>query len=336
MASSQQNLLPPPTAIDDTHKVYSIAIACIVLGVVTSFIVLSRLGVRIKARAFGADDWAMIPALLLYIGWTAMAAYVNLHAGVGKPLWEITGIIGSAWLYPTMTATIRISILLFYYRIFAVPGARLNLLIKIILGLQFIYLVIYSILPAFICRPLYMAWHPLERQLYFNDWYYYHIQVALYSTSMSFDIILLFLPLYPVWQLQMPLKRRASIVRKLRLQCEMSTLIPPQFDTYGRTFWIPSQVEPTVALIGTSLPAIRQSLASAAQHLSEIWSQVSMSSALHTKQGSNVGGSFVQMTSRRSRVLNVVEQNIMKNSNDSEVALHPEHHELSRGSDGAM
>ena len=64
MASSQQNLLPPPTAIDDTHKVYSIAIACIVLGVVTSFIVLSRLGVRIKARAFGADDWAMIPALV--------------------------------------------------------------------------------------------------------------------------------------------------------------------------------------------------------------------------------------------------------------------------------
>lgn len=64
MASSQQNLLPPPTAIDDTHKVYSIAIACIVLGVVTSLIVLSRLGLRIYARAFGADDWAMIPGLV--------------------------------------------------------------------------------------------------------------------------------------------------------------------------------------------------------------------------------------------------------------------------------
>ena len=34
----------------------------------------------------------------------------------------------------------------------------------------------------------------------------------------------------------------------------MSMLIPPQFDTYGVSFWIPSQVEPTVALIGTSLP----------------------------------------------------------------------------------
>ncbi|KAJ9293200.1 hypothetical protein DTO271G3_7923 [Paecilomyces variotii] len=41
-------------------------------------------------------------------------------------------------------------------------------------------------------------------------------------------------------------------------QYEMSQLIPPQFDKYGNTFWIPSQVEPSVALIGTSLPAMRQ------------------------------------------------------------------------------
>jgi hypothetical protein len=27
---------------------------------------------------------------LLYSGWTAMALYVNINAGVGKPLWEIT------------------------------------------------------------------------------------------------------------------------------------------------------------------------------------------------------------------------------------------------------
>ena len=64
MASSQQNLLPPPTTIDDTHKVYSIAIACIVMGIVTSLFVLSRLWVRFHAGAFGADDWAMIPALV--------------------------------------------------------------------------------------------------------------------------------------------------------------------------------------------------------------------------------------------------------------------------------
>ena len=110
-----------------------------------------------------------------------------------------------------MTTAIRVSILLFYYRIFVTPRSPVKWIIKVTLALQVIYLIVYSILPAFICRPLHMAWHPLERQLYFHDWYYYYAQVALFSTSMTFDVVLLVLPLYPVWQLQMPLKRRASI-----------------------------------------------------------------------------------------------------------------------------
>ena len=110
-----------------------------------------------------------------------------------------------------MTTAIRVSILLFYDRIFSTPRSPIKWIIKVVLALQAVYLVVYSILPAFICRPLYMAWHPLERRLYFNDWYYYYTQVALFSTSMTFDVILLVLPLYPVWRLQMPLKRRAGI-----------------------------------------------------------------------------------------------------------------------------
>ena len=178
-----------------------------------------------------------------------MAAYVNLHAGVGKPLWEITvgeysvwfkvrrggrhlydhsrchskdklpravliklqGILGSAWVYPAMTCAIRTSILLFYQRVFATPQSRLRYPIWLLLALQAVYLVVYSILPAFICRPLYKAWHPLERQQYFNDWYYYYTQVALFSTSMAFDVILLVFPLYPVFKLQLPLKKRIGI-----------------------------------------------------------------------------------------------------------------------------
>ena len=64
MMASSQGLLPPPTVINDTHKVYSIAAACIVLGVIASLFVLSRLALRFHTRAFGADDWAMIPALV--------------------------------------------------------------------------------------------------------------------------------------------------------------------------------------------------------------------------------------------------------------------------------
>lgn len=357
MASSQQELLPPPEDIDDTHKVYSIAVCCIVLGIVTSLFVLARVGLRFHARAFGADDYAIIPALLLYVCWTIMAAYVNLHAGIGKPLWEITlgeysiwfkGIVGSAWLYPATTCCIRISILLFYYRVFALTKTRVKYTIWFLLALQGVYLVVFSILPAIICRPLYKAWNPLERPLYCNDWSYYYTHVALYSTSMAFDAILLVFPLYPVFQLRMPIKRRAGVAILFMLgatasvaaayklaifalemerhsaidprwfRYKMSRLIPHQFDQFGTTFWMPSQVEPTVALIGTSLPAIRHPFTSATQRVSKVWrsyaplispskSKLKRSSASDSGSGSGISGvadSVVQSPSGSHRSMN--------------------------------
>lgn len=38
----------------------------------------------------------------------------------------------------------------------------------------------------------------------------------------------------------------------------LSRFVPLQFANYGLTFWIPCQVEPSIALIGLSLPALRQ------------------------------------------------------------------------------
>lgn len=179
-----------------------------------------------------------------------MAAYVNLHAGVGKPLWEITlgefsvwyqvgnihllpiqdalhnykninrlivgekkGIVGSSWIYPAMTASIRTSILLLYRRTFAAQTPYMKFAIWILLVLQGIYLVVFSIMPAFICHPINRAWTALlERHEYCNDWYYYYMSVALYSSSMAFDGILLFIPIYPIMKLHLPLRQRLGIV----------------------------------------------------------------------------------------------------------------------------
>lgn len=65
---------------------------------------------------------------------------------------------------------------------------------------------------------------------------------------------------------------------------EMSRLIPPQFDTYGVTFWIPSQVEPTVALIGASMPALRHAFTAAVPQLSRIWTSLRSGSTKNTEQ----------------------------------------------------
>ena len=119
----------------------------------------------------------------------------------------------------------------------------------------------------------------------------------------------------------------ATQTANLGLQYEMSTLIPPQFDTYGRTFWIPSQVEPTVALIGTSLPAIRQPLISIT---SKVWSQISFTSVTHpSKSGGKINGVAVRSASQRSRPLIVSGPKPRTTSSESETALYTEHTELS-------
>lgn len=64
----------------------------------------------------------------------------------------------------------------------------------------------------------------------------------------------------------------------------MSRLIPPQFDTYGVTFWISSQLEPTVALIGASMPALRHAFAVTAPQISRFWMSLRSGSSQHTEK----------------------------------------------------
>ncbi|KAK3685171.1 hypothetical protein B0T22DRAFT_428678 [Podospora appendiculata] len=289
-------LLPPPTTINDTHKVYSIALGCAFMCAVASSFVLWRLYTRVTSRSFGLDDCGAVFALLCYIAWSTMAVYANLHAGVGKPLWEITMdeytvwfqvIVGCAFLYPIMSAAIRVSILLFYHRLFAVRGSAFRLANYALMAAQAVFMTVFVILPVFACTPIYAAWtlslYPSScRVQYFED-----ITTALYGASLGFDVILTVLPLWPISKLQIPLKQRAGIAflflvgtsattaaaYKLAiwvwnlsrtwsgdptwLSYQLSPFIPAQFDSYGVTYWIPSQVEPTLALICTSLPALK-------------------------------------------------------------------------------
>lgn len=63
MSGTAPTLIPPPTAADDTHKVYSIAIGCAIMCVVTTIVVLGRLVFRWKTNTLGLDDYAFVPAI---------------------------------------------------------------------------------------------------------------------------------------------------------------------------------------------------------------------------------------------------------------------------------
>ncbi|KAI1391740.1 uncharacterized protein F4822DRAFT_441030 [Hypoxylon trugodes] len=300
MASPVEKLLPPPTTVNDDHKVYSFGVACIVMGIVGSSSVLSRLFIRYRHGSLGMDDYAMISALVLFLSWMTMASYLCLNAGVGKPLWEITiheysmwlqGQMASIWLYPAMSGSIRTSILLFYLRIFGQGDKRSRDIIRALLVLQGIYIVAFSITPAFVCRDFNQT-SPFVWRDYCSLGYFTIIQTTLYSVSLAFDLILMAFPAYPLWKVQLDRAKKikaiaifivgaaASVVAAYKLgvsivewvhvvppdspfwKYQLSLYVPGQYDSYGRTFWIPATCEPTIALVGTSLPAFRQLVSS--------------------------------------------------------------------------
>lgn len=147
--------------------------------------------------------------------------YASLATGADKPLHEITlneytiwfqCLLAITWLYPAVSSTIRVSILLFYYRVFAGGyGKVFKRFIWVLIGIQAAFALIFSILPAFICKPLNYAWHPLERSQVCTLTYWINLHLSSFSISLAFDIILLVFPVFPVWMLQTSRKKRIGV-----------------------------------------------------------------------------------------------------------------------------
>ena len=338
-----------------------------------------------------------------------MIAYCNLHGGTGKPLWEITlgeytiwfqvcyavsqstnyllmssslqGVVGTAFLYPAMTACIRISILLFYRRIFAKADPTSRLFIWVMIALNCAFIVTFEVIPGFICKPLSAGWrNPLTRRQHCRqDEFYYLYNIGLYGSGLGLDIILLLMPVYPVLKLQMPLKRklgalvmfmlgasyeslflprtfqsltgnRACIAASYKLaiyvtqwgrtgtidpRCkfkpaqyptqikltdpgwhtQMSRAIPPQWDKYGYTFWIPTHVEPTVAIIGSSLPAMRNHIQTPFKKLTSV-----ISGSKTSRHSSSARSDKASAQSSQSKYIKMQGGSAQTSQNDVELA----------------
>lgn len=63
-APKLEDLIPPPVEINDTNKVHSVANACIALGVLGTLSVAVRVGVRVGHGNLGADDYAIVVAVV--------------------------------------------------------------------------------------------------------------------------------------------------------------------------------------------------------------------------------------------------------------------------------
>ncbi|KAF1969119.1 hypothetical protein BU23DRAFT_601786 [Bimuria novae-zelandiae CBS 107.79] len=290
-------LQPPPTYINDSHKKWDTTIFIIVLLIIAATTTIARFILRWKSRTFGMDDWAMIPALAGYLAHSTLGVYVNARAGIGKPLWEVSiqefelwlkGILLSCFLYALSSGLIRISILLFYDRVFSKTNRLMRLAIRITLAMTLVYIITFDIYASFLCKPLHKFWKPFERAQYCGDniikWIF---DSAVYGYSLILDLVLLTLPAIPVLKLQLSTPKKIGVLVMFAMGAsaciaatyklivfglqwgrmgyidprwanqQLSLVIPPQFDSYGHTMWIPTQAELSAAIIGSSLIALK-------------------------------------------------------------------------------
>lgn len=101
---------------------------------------------------------------------------------------------------------IKLSVLLFYQRIFSTPQFRLRT--NIVGGLVVAWLFINNFMAAFQCRPIRKAWSPLTPGRCIDT---LSLIIGLQAGNLFLDIVILTLPVHAVSQLQMSLAKKISV-----------------------------------------------------------------------------------------------------------------------------
>ncbi|RDW77905.1 hypothetical protein BP5796_05757 [Coleophoma crateriformis] len=243
------------------------------MGIATLLCVALRLTSRhLIAQEFWLDDWAMLGAAIIYCG-IIVTDVLDHKLGLGRHLWkvEIANIIpltkvflSSELLYLAVLVFTKISILLFYLRVFTRTWFRTS--VKLMIAFVALWGVAFILVAIFQCRPIHGAWDKTVPAVCIN------VQSLAYSAAaigIAQDLLILILPLPELQSLQMRLEKKVhtlalfsigsfacitSIVR-LRFLITFGNSKDPTWDNVTPAIW--SLIEINVAMICACLPAIR-------------------------------------------------------------------------------
>ncbi|KAK4109438.1 hypothetical protein N656DRAFT_847794 [Canariomyces notabilis] len=179
---------------------------------------------RINGQKLGSDDWTIVISLILGLGVTIDILIMTQLGGLGthteydsdgnpvNPGPEATVIFGKTiyalqvLTWPAVGMT-KISVLLMYKRIFSTP--KIKTMTWILIGLNVAWTLTFIFALMFSCMPIASSWD------YTLDFTCVDLK-ALFTTALATDVatdfLVLLLPLYKVWQLQMPLARKIMIM----------------------------------------------------------------------------------------------------------------------------
>ena len=165
-----------------------------------------------RGADFWYDDWLAVAALPFNLALNAVTIYWA-SIGLGR---HIAPTVGPSqfftyWIinffYFTSLALVKISVLLFYSRVFHTP-----VLFKVALwssaGLVMAWWAAVNVLSVFECLPIAMLWY---RDMDGACLGICQILLGGAAPNVALDAILLFMPLAPIWRLPIKTTRRLSL-----------------------------------------------------------------------------------------------------------------------------
>ncbi|KAH0004169.1 hypothetical protein KCU78_g13531, partial [Aureobasidium melanogenum] len=225
---------------------------------------------------WGLDDWALTLAMKVFIVPLTFCAYALNQIGMGKDMWfvsfdHITRILKIFYfaelLYLTAVGVTKISMLLFYLRIF--PDWKLRRAIYGMIGICLTYIIVFVLVTAFQCRPVNVAWlkwdgeHPGKcLDLNADGW-------ASASINIILDLIVIILPMKQLTMLNMSWQRKLGVIAmflgggfvtivsilRLKYLIQFAHTQNPTMDYLPVGYW--SAVETDVGVMVACAPAIR-------------------------------------------------------------------------------
>ncbi|KAG9249508.1 uncharacterized protein F5Z01DRAFT_697825 [Emericellopsis atlantica] len=234
------------------------------------------------------DDWLALGAT----GTIIASAFINIYGlaghGLGRDIWtlsagEITAVLRYfhtiAWLYFLDTALVKLSVIVFYLRIFPTVAVQRLLwgtfAVTCIWGATFIFVAVFQ------CRPIDHFWKHWDGMHQGSCVDANAVAWASAATNIALDLWLLAVPLWQLRTLQLHRKKKigvglmfcvgifVTVVSALRLQSLVTFAKTSNmtWDYYPACLW--STIEVTVGLMCACFPAVRQLLVKGFPRLGE-------------------------------------------------------------------
>ncbi|KAJ6167640.1 hypothetical protein N7497_000483 [Penicillium chrysogenum] len=202
--------------IPGSSRALEIQVPCVVFLVTSPALVAIRLWSRVKSKSgLGWDDWTILASSIFAV--IVMAFMLGACAyGFGQHIANLTApnklmtlklfFVSQAFYKLTMNMT-KMSILLLYLRIFIQRWFRITCYVLLVI-IAF-YMVAAFFASIFQCTPVARAWNKTIPGSCINittNWY------ANAGFSIATDIIILTLPMYPLYKSKIVLKRKIALM----------------------------------------------------------------------------------------------------------------------------